>query len=384
MAYENRIDTLGRNVAHLNNDVQAILDHSDLNWKTVPMPIGVIGKTEVRKSERFKMLCRSDNGAELGVASPKYNPVHNIQLAESVVKLADDAGLKVVKAGHLDGGERVTFVAEANMKFELPALTDVVQHGAGGRAADPAWQAGATGRTGAKVGDIVKLVMVLSTGHIPGIALTMRAWALRLICSNGATSRELARQFRMGHTAVYSKDKLAQLQAAMRQSADSFLKFQVTAQQLQATKVDPGFHTAVAVRLLEPDLWEQVVILTQDRMKAGSAAIRTPGMTDADLGRRVLDAIVSREDRDIRNAFRLDTLKRSTRQLIEAIDNQPGLEYSQGTAWQTLNGVTYWADHVRGRDDNAATSSAYFGTSAQDKLRGLELVREMAVNYARA
>ena len=59
MAYENRIDTLGRNVAHLNNDVQAILDHSDLNWKTVPMPIGVIGKTEVRKSERFKKIGRA-------------------------------------------------------------------------------------------------------------------------------------------------------------------------------------------------------------------------------------------------------------------------------------------------------------------------------------
>ena len=57
---------------------------------------------------------------------------------------------------------------------------------------------------------------------------------------------------------------------------------------------------------------------------------------------------------------------------------QPGANMSEGTWWSALNAVTYYADHVAGRDRNAALRSAWFGSKATMKRNALDLATEYA------
>ena len=63
---------------------------------------------------------------------------------------------------------------------------------------------------------------------------------------------------------------------------------------------------------------------------------------------------------------------------LELLDLQPGAEYGRGTWWQAFNTVTYIADHVHGKTNEARMNSAWFGTNADRKIKALNLALEYA------
>ena len=63
---------------------------------------------------------------------------------------------------------------------------------------------------------------------------------------------------------------------------------------------------------------------------------------------------------------------------IEALHQQPGAEFAEGSWWQPFNAVTYLADHTLGRNPDTRMNSAWFGANRDRKQKALKLALEMA------
>lgn len=63
---------------------------------------------------------------------------------------------------------------------------------------------------------------------------------------------------------------------------------------------------------------------------------------------------------------------------LMAMMEQPGANYAEGTWWQVFNSVTYYADHLAGRQRETRLASAWYGPMRERKIKALEL----AVEYA--
>jgi hypothetical protein len=68
-----------------------------------------------------------------------------------------------------------------------------------------------------------------------------------------------------------------------------------------------------------------------------------------------------------------------TRQLHEVLlSNEQAPGALPGTGWGILNAVTYWADHVAGRDKAARLNKSWFGSNGDVKLAVERGLLEMA------
>jgi phage/plasmid-like protein (TIGR03299 family) len=66
------------------------------------------------------------------------------------------------------------------------------------------------------------------------------------------------------------------------------------------------------------------------------------------------------------------------KKVMDIIPTQPGVEYGEGTFWQLFNGVTYYVDHVMGREQNNRVESAWLGAGRIIKAKALDTAIEMA------
>ena len=87
---------------------------------------------------------------------------------------------------------------------------------------------------------------------------------------------------------------------------------------------------------------------------------------------RVFPVMTSKE------ASRKDLSKSAKLALEDALHNQPGAEFGEGTWWQAFNTVTYMTDHLIGRSADTRLQSAWYGANQGLKTRALETAMEMA------
>ena len=73
-----------------------------------------------------------------------------------------------------------------------------------------------------------------------------------------------------------------------------------------------------------------------------------------------------------------DLSKSATYALEEALYEQPGAEFGEGTWWAAFNTVTYMTDHIIGRSVDSRLTSAWYGANKNLKTKALELAVEMA------
>lgn len=77
-----------------------------------------------------------------------------------------------------------------------------------------------------------------------------------------------------------------------------------------------------------------------------------------------------------------DTKERSkpAETALSALNNQPGLQFAEGSWWHAFNTITYVTDHKLGRSADTRLNSAWFGINKDRKIKALNL----AVKYAEA
>lgn len=73
-----------------------------------------------------------------------------------------------------------------------------------------------------------------------------------------------------------------------------------------------------------------------------------------------------------------DTLSRNAKLCLDALEQQPGANFAEGSWWQAYNSVTFITDHVQGRNSDNRLYSSWFGGNQVRKKNALETAIEFA------
>lgn len=73
-------------------------------------------------------------------------------------------------------------------------------------------------------------------------------------------------------------------------------------------------------------------------------------------------------------------LSKSAKRALEAVENQPGAAFSEGSWWQAFNATTFLMDHVIGRNTDSRLASAWYGQNQSRKMMAMKT----AIEYAEA
>lgn len=337
--------------------VDGILEQAGLNWETVPMPMLIQGRKETRPS-RYMSLVRSDNGHELAVATNSYTQHQNAELFGVFQQVAGETGLQIERVGCLDEGRRVFATADCKASFSLPTGPDWQAH----MQQDP--------EHGWAKDDTTRLIMVMSSGHEPGMATSFSLWAERLICLNGAKISEDIGYLRVVHSTRLTPAHIARLRTSLEAARMRFETYEQKARRLLGTSMTREETTAYVVELLQPQLLreavEKAVVVVPDAVR------QQPVENDRDAGKRILELLMSRDSR----LLDPDQFSRPVKHVLEAIEDQPGAAMAPETAWNAYNGVTYYVDHVAGRRVDSAVESSLYGNGALLKSQALDLAVE--------
>jgi phage/plasmid-like protein (TIGR03299 family) len=136
-------------------DYEKLALESGLAWKVEKKPLFDEKGNQLPVYGTF----RSDTNVYFGTVSEQYNEVQNIELLK-MPELLEQAGTKVefVRAGEMNGGERVF------AEYKLPFSVDIK-----------------------KIGDIVQASIVSSTRHNGKGSVMNNVYLNRLVCTNGMT-----------------------------------------------------------------------------------------------------------------------------------------------------------------------------------------------------
>ena len=84
-------------------------------------------------------------------------------------------------------------------------------------------------------------------------------------------------------------------------------------------------------------------------------------------------------DKRVQNqALGVDTLSRNAKAAFDALEQQPGARYAEGSWWQAFNSVTYVTDHMQGRNEDNRLYSSWFGGNQVRKRDALKTAVEFA------
>jgi hypothetical protein len=223
---------------------------------------------------------------------------------------------------------------------------------------------------------------VMRSGHEPGFATTIRAAALRLVCSNGAiVSDGTGMVVSLNHHRGMTRDRLARVREAIMRYSGAFQRY---VEQVATFYEVPLHRLAQRVFLadvVQPELVEQAAQVLHLEKREG---VRV----GAQVVQRILDMEENRSGQAIAVSRVLtEGAGRLLGGIIAASTRQVGGELSQGTLAHGYNAITYYNSHIRGRGAETALESQLFGDGgqmAQDALAvGREYVRVLAPQVAR-
>ena len=360
-------------------DVREIAKKAGLYWKVVTVPAAKMVKGNWVEEPGYRFQLRGRNhGLPEGVADPdagrafvcssdKYKPFQNDEVLTQMIEAAKIGDLRMRMAGALGGGARIFAVADTvgtGKEFAITPKTDYERGIASGYNA----HAGVTMSPDGVRGDVTRLQVIMSNRHDGTGALVISAVAMREWCANTVTLTAAAGRISIRHTRHLTQQDHKRIQELFRSAIEEFETYESKARRMYETPMTRLEQEALVLELLQPEL----ILEAACKLPISNARPQQP-LAAGDVreaGRRVLAEVA---ERDVR-LWSPDLLTRPTNRIIECMDTQPGAASGRGTAWQTFNAVTYYADHVRGRSADSGAEAAYFGEGDRLKTRALELI----------
>ena len=327
-----------------------LLTKAAMAWKVHTMPVGVIGKTEVRKADGWQALVRGDTGATLSITSDTFQAHQNSEIMRDMMEMAEIGDAHVCFAGALDGGRKVVAVARLEGEFELP---NKEQSGH--------WNAHAGQQTD---GDKTHLFVVISGGHEVGTPFKIRAMAFRRWCANGAFfTVNASSQFTRTHKGSLKNGDGARIRRCYESIREEFKGYSVNAARLQEIAMEREQMHLYVAELLKPGISAEIgAKLAENPLSADKVWTE---VADTLRGKQVLFDIIGKHEEEQAAGF-----KRTRNTLIEAILEQDAP--NGNNLWTGYNGITWHVDHKRGRNPESGTDAALFGAGAVLKQNALE------------
>lgn len=180
--------------------------------------------------------------------------------------------------------------------------------------------------------DLVEARMLFCNPHIVGHSANIFFTPRRLVCLNQLPMlfRQNEGRFRHVHTAIFDPEEA---KAALGLSKGMFKEFEQQARFLAGKRYDAVNLEQYFMRLFP---------------NGGATANDNNGMS-----RRAMLCLAN-------------------------LESQPGANMSEGSWWQAFNTVTYVADHVLGRSEDARQANAWFGWTRARKQEALQLALKVA------
>ena len=188
--------------------------------------------------------------------------------------------------------------------------------------------------------DRVDSYLLFSNPHQYGKAVDVRFTPIRVVCNNTLTfSLQSASKnsVKVGHRTAFDADTVKE---TLGLASEKFAKYKEMAQFLGSRKI-------TAESLIQ---YYNDVFPTTSRKEE-----KTP--------------VVSYDD-----------MSKAAKMCYDALEVQPGAQFAAGTWWQAFNSVTYYTDHLQGRNSENRLHNQWFGYNQSKKVTAAE----KAVAYATA
>lgn len=319
-------------------------DAAGLNWTVSKRPVRVPLRVpepgqpwnfdELLKVDDFFHLVRDSDNKVLGPAGKDYIPTQNIQALNFFKNFTEAGKMRMETAGSLQGGKQIWVMAKLMYSFKLPG------------------------------GDEIRGYLLLSSPHIWGKSLVIKFVTIRVVCANtfamAMSDSKYGKGFRMPHIRAFDGDVAKEAEITLGIATELFEGFEQSANLLVEAKVD----TDVVIRYIA-DIFQPELVTEQ----FGKTFYKLDEMKQAEL---LVDPTSPKLDPT--------QFKRSAFDVFNSVNRQPGagLESTTGTMWGAFNAITYYTDHIAGRDRDNAMHSAWFGPKAVQKTEALERAKQIA------
>ena len=188
--------------------------------------------------------------------------------------------------------------------------------------------------------DRVDSYLLFSNPHQYGKAVDVRFTPIRVVCHNTLTfslQNASKNSVKVGHRTAFDADTVKE---TLGLASEKFAKYKEMAQFLGSRKV-------TAESLIQ---YYNDVFPTTSRKEE-----KTPVVV-------------------------YDDMSKAAKMCYDALEVQPGAEFAAGTWWQAFNSVTYYTDHLQGRNSENRLHNQWFGYNQAKKVTAAE----KAVAYATA
>lgn len=181
--------------------------------------------------------------------------------------------------------------------------------------------------------DEVKGYLLCVCPHKKGKSLLFRSTAVRVVCANTLAMAlgENRPEWRMVHRSTFGETMRQKAKETLGLSRERFDEFAVQAKKLKTMHMNLADHITVLAQVFQPDM--PVVQLKKDMDSFGN---------------------------------------RTMKRLMDVLERAPGADPK--TAWGTINAVTYFCDHLASRSADKRLTNAWFGKTAQQKQKVLDLL----------
>ena len=187
-------------------------------------------------------------------------------------------------------------------------------------------------------GDKVESYLLFSNPHLYGKSIDIRFTPIRVVCNNTLSlslAEQAERSIKVGHRGSFNADEVKK---ALGIASDKLKTYKEMAEFLGSKRYNID-------SLVE--YYNTVYPRTADK--------------------RVQNKELS-----------IETLSKNATACYDALEQQPGAKYAEGSWWQAFNSVTYVTDHMQGRNPDNRLYSSWFGGNQIKKRNALQTALEFA------
>lgn len=314
-----------------------MLEVAKLNWDVERRNLAMQnGQNEVLTEplKNFKAIVRADNNTVFQVATDRYYPVQNAEVVDFFREYCEAGHATMETVGGLKGGAIVWALARLN-GGSTATLQDV---------------------------DELRGHMLLATSHDGSIRTIGKPTQTRVVCWNtlaAALGEQAKACFMMKHSRKWSPEVAKEAQEIMGIASRQVAETNELAAKLATVRMDARQRIQFITRLLN---------------QTSQTPVEVPEPTADDLAKlgSLVDGSVS--ESEVKDLGRVGTA------ILESALTSPGADLvtANGTLWGMVNGVTYYADHIRGCSQETRLANAWFGSGDSMKQDAVKIASQMA------
>jgi len=310
-----------------------IVKESGLDWPVQKRQLAMrdsLGKNVlVEPLKDFRAIVRADTDRVFKVGSARFKIHQNPEILDLMLDFCDKGQAELANVITFDNGAVIAVQAKLKADLVIPG------------------------------GSKLEGYAMIAWSHNSSIATCFKGCATYVICWNTliAAIREKSKSsMKVRHSQALSPKIIERARGILDSLTEDVSLVNERMQKFSTVKMDEQDRIKFILRVLGSDNQSMVEVLADEAETS------------------LLDKIVIATDVPPE-----DELRKLGKRIVDSIIESPGsqMEASKDTLFGVLNGFTYYADHVRGRDPQNRAFNAFFGEGEKLKAKAMETALEI-------